>query len=112
VTWVLYAQRRLKREQKQIGGNRFYAFGTLARARQGFGDGVSRVELEIDNQLGTYWGWLPLRGEVPIYVTDSKENLEMLYSEGDLTRKIQDASSAGLGKIVRLSAKELAEVSG
>jgi hypothetical protein len=112
VTWVLHAQRRLKREQKLIGGNKFYAFGTLVRAQQGSGDGVSRVELEIDSRWGTYWGWLPRNGEHPLYVTDTLENLSMLFSGGDMTKRIEDSEKAGLGRVVRLSVKELAEVTG
>jgi hypothetical protein len=111
VTWNVYAQRRLKREQTLIGGNKFYRFGTLKRAKQGSGDGVSEVELEIDNQLGTYWGWLPTRGAGPIYVTDSVEDMKAMFSAGDMTNRVEDAVRQGLGQIVRLSVKELAEVS-
>ncbi len=112
MTWKLYAQRRLKREQRLIGGNVFYAFGNLARAMQGAGDGVSEVELEIDNELGTYWGWLPRSGDRPYYIADSEEALAVEFSDGDRTNQIEDAVKCGRGKVVRLSVKELAEVTG
>jgi hypothetical protein len=112
VTWKVYAQRRLKREQNLIGGNVFYAFGSLSRAMQGAGDGVSQVELEEDNQLGTYWGWLARGGDRPYYISDSKESLAAEFSGGDRTRRIEDSVNYGCGRILRLSVKELAEVNG
>lgn len=107
----MHAQRRLKREQRMIGGNSFYAFGSLARAMQGAGDGVSQVELEIDKELGTYWGWLPRFSPNPIFISDSPEALAIEFSGGDRTQQIDDAVKCGRGQIVQLSVKELAEVS-
>lgn len=110
MTWVLYAQRRLKREQKFIGGNVYYAFGSLSRANQGAGDGVSQVELTVDDD-GAYWGWLPRFSPHPMYVCDSEDSLAIAFSCGDRTKQIHDAARCGRGKIVRLSVKELEEVS-
>jgi hypothetical protein len=110
VRWKLHAQRRLKREQKALGGNIFYAFGTLARAQQGAGDGVSEVELEVDKELGTYWGWLPRNGERPLYISDSPGDLEIAFSCGDRTKQLNDAIGCGRGQIVQLRVKEMAEV--
>ena len=106
----MHAQRRLKREQRIIGGNLFYAFGSLSRAMQGAGDGVSEVELEIDVERGTYWGYLPRNGSAPIYISDSPEALAVEFSGGDRTRQIDDSVKFGCGVIVRMSVKELAEV--
>ncbi len=110
MSWKLYAQRRLRRERNIIGGNLFYAFGTLARAHQGAGDGVSEVEIDVDRHLGTYWGWLPRNGERPLYICDSQEDLAVAFSCGDRTRQIQDAVRCGRGQILQLHARTIQDV--
>lgn len=105
----MYAQRRLKREQKMLGGNVFYYFGSMVRARRGAGDGISEVEVSIDLNFGNYWGWLPIRGAAPIYISDSELDLAAAYSLGDGTRQIKLAEANGLGQIVRLHVKQLVE---
>lgn len=106
----MHAQRRLKREQKLIGGNLFFSFGSLARANRGAGDGVSEVQVEVDKH-GTYWGWIPRLGIMPIYITDSEVDLAAFYASGDMTRDIDADQKAGLGQIVQLYVRELKAIS-
>jgi hypothetical protein len=110
MTWKVFAQRRLKRERNIIGGNLFFSFGSLGRARQGAGDGISEVALEVDKELGTYWGWLPRGGAHPIYISDSEEEVGSLFSGGDFTSRIEDAVRAGRGQVLQLSVKQIREV--
>jgi hypothetical protein len=106
----MYAQRRLKREQNMIGGNLFFAFGSVVRANRGAGDGVSEVQVEIDER-GTYWGWIPRLGIAPIYITDSEVALAAFYASGDMTRDISADEKAGLGQIVQLHVRETKVIS-
>lgn len=106
----MYAQRRLKREQKLIGGNVFFSFGSLFRANRGAGDGVSEVQVKEDEH-GAYWGWLPQLGVIPIYITDSEVDLAAYYASGDMTRDIQADEKAGLGRVLQLHVREIKALS-
>ncbi len=105
----MYAQLRPSREQRSLGGNQLYAFGSLARAMLGLGQGVVEVELEIDDN-GTYWGWLPRHSDRPIYIADSPEDVAVAFSDGDRTKRIADAIHFGYGSVVRLGVEALEEV--
>jgi len=104
-TWRMFAQRR----HASAEGREFFHFGPRGWAALGDGAGVAEIDV-VEDEHGSYWGWLDNGGQRPVYISGTFAALEQAYRAGVPADDISNDETEGRGRIVRLRVDEVGAV--